>query len=114
MKRDILRPSVLMVCVFMFSTFIAILNIINWNIDYLPKTIMIISIGLICAIVADYIGYYRFKNYNSKPQKINLLIIEKWKIFLIIIFELFVLLLYYLEIRRLAILDGYVSGGNLL
>lgn len=114
MKRDIFRPSVLMFSVFVISTFIAVLNVYNWKINYLPKTILVMTLGFLCAAAADYIGYFLFKNRNSTAQELKVLRVKNWKIILIVIFEIISLILYFKEIKRLAILDGYVPGANLL
>jgi len=114
MKRDIFRPSTLMLSVFIISTLIAIINVFNWNIDYLPKTIMILSIGFLCAITADYCAFFIFKDVHIKKQKLLIIYISYWKTGFIILFEVISLFLYYKEIQRLAILDGYVSNSNLL
>lgn len=114
MRRDIFRPSILMIAMFTFSTFIAILNVINWNIDYLPQTIGILALGFLCAVIADYCMFYIYKNAGSRAQILEVLYTKHWKIMLVIFFDLVALILYYQEIRRLAILDGYVAGANLL
>lgn len=116
--KDILRPINVMLAVFLLSTTFTLLNGINWKINYSLKSYFVLASGLIVALVADYIFYLRFgfKKSRNIQQKRNIkpIIVKKWKIILISIIELGILFLYYKEIKRLAILDGYTSGANLL
>lgn len=113
-QRDIFRPSILMIAVFVVSTFFAMLNVNNWNINYLPKTLCIMLLGFVTAIIADYFAYYIYKDSHGEKQELQVLSIDTWKVLLIILFEVVTIYLYYKEIKRLAIMGGYVDGANLL
>ncbi|WP_137663709.1 O-antigen polymerase [Enterococcus hulanensis] len=112
--RDIFRPSILMISVFALSTFFAMLNINNWNIDYSPKTFGIMLLGFLVAVIIDYFIYSLYKESHGKPQELQVLLIDHWKIAMVVTFELVTIFLYYQEIKRLAIFGGYVEGANLL
>ncbi len=116
--KDILRPINVMLAVFLLSATFTLLNVKNWNIEYSSKAYFVLTSGLITALIADYIFYskYIYKKSNSlqKEREIKPIIVKNWKIVLLSIVELGILFLYYKEIKRLAILDGYIPGANLL
>ncbi|EOI57113.1 O-antigen polymerase [Enterococcus gilvus] len=113
-KNDIFRPSLLMLSVFAISTFFAVLNIYNWNIKYSFKAFAIMLLGFLMAVLADYLMFFFYKNYHSKEQKLQIMVIDNWKILLVILLDLITIFLYYQEIKRLATLGGYIDGANLL
>ncbi|MDT2433691.1 O-antigen ligase [Enterococcus avium] len=113
-QNDIFRPSILMISVFALSTFFALLNVFNWNINYSQKAFGIIILGFLVAIFADYYMYYLHKNLRGEHQDLKVLLVDHWKIFVVILFELISIYLYYQEIKRLAAIGGYVEGANLL
>lgn len=114
MGYDLFRPSVVFLSVFALSTFFALLNVFNWRIDYLPKTLTIMVTGFLLAIVADYLVYLFHSRSIGRSQELQVLVIEKWKVFVILLVQLAALFLYYKEIKRLAVISGYVEGANLL
>lgn len=116
--KDIMRPAVVMIGMFVFSTFVALLNIFNWNINYSFKAFLIIITGLIVALLADYLSYIMSKHHKQKlrtnESEIKKIQVDIWKYIIIIGIEIITLFLYYQEIKRLAYLDGYIPGSNLL
>ncbi len=113
--RDILRPINVMLGMFCLSTFIALLNVFNWNIVYSWRSYFILSTGLLVALMADVFAYKKNdKKAIVSKRELKKIDISTYKIYFIILVELVILFLYYREIRRLAILDGYVDGANLL
>ena len=114
-NRDIFRPSTVMLGVFIISTSIACANVVNWNIDFSPKTLFILSLGLLSATLTDILIFRRCsKKKNIERGTISPLSISNKLVLLIIVIETISLFLYYGEIIRLAYLDGYESGTNLL
>lgn len=114
-KKDIMRPSIIMIVVFLFSTFIAILNYNNWHINYSFKAYSIISVNLLIAVLVDICFYNLYsKNKVIKEKKLRKLDVNKIIYLVIVLIEILTLFLYFKEIKRLAYLDGYRSGMNLL
>ena len=114
-NRDIFRPSTVMLGVFIISTSIACANVVNWNIDFSPKTLFILSLGLLSATLTDILIFRRCsKKKNVERGAISPLSISNKLVLLITVIEIISLFLYYGEIIRLAYLDGYESGANLL
>lgn len=121
-RGDIFRPGLLMIAMFILSTSIAALNINEWNIDYSSKTVLIVVAGLFCACLVEVLssassmGVLRARGDIPVDQDVPFPVLEVKPsvIFLCILAELLTIYLYRQEIIRLATLDGYVEGTNLL
>lgn len=112
-KGDIFRPSMVMLAVFIVSTSIAALNISNWNIQYSVTSVLVITLGLLSAVFADISVPYSEVG-TSHTRETQAVEIPAARVIILTIAEILILYLYYKEIVRLATLDGYTPGSNLL
>ncbi len=116
-ERDIMRPINIMLAVFCLSTLVTLLNGTNWNINYSGKAYFILTSGFVISLIADYFAFIKSKHYKNDAEiarPIKKISVEKWKLIFIIAVEVVTLFLFYKEIKRLAYLDGYIPGSNLL
>jgi len=67
-KQDIMAPSVVMTLVFIFSTFVAILNGNNWNIKYEFTSFSLLSIGIFLFGIIDIFVRQEFGISKKKNQ----------------------------------------------
>lgn len=113
--KNIFNPAIVMLAVFIVSTAIACLNISNWNITFLPSTLGIMIIGLLCAVLANICCWYLMgKPMRFVKQHISTIDISFTCIFAVVCFELISLYEYFQEILRIATRAGYRPGANLL
>lgn len=115
-NQDIMAPSVMMCVMFIVSTMTAILNIDNWSIDYDIRTVFVLALGIASFLLVETIVRIvcQTRRLNSSYgnwgiHQIRNINIQSELMILMIIFNLFVLHRYYVEICR--IVGAY--GGSL-
>lgn len=119
---DIMAPSVIMILMFIFSTFCALLNINAWAVDFGTDTMAILTTGMLCFLLVEVFWVYLHRNTNIYLHKsaneietyhssIN---VQRWKIVLIVLFDILVLILQYREEIRIAKTFGYSGSGNFI
>ena len=120
-NRDIMAPSVMMCTMFIISTGFAIANIQNWSIQFGLNTCIILSSGILVYLLAETV--FRFFFENSKMRRYHASIqmgrkmrtaapaeyVQKWMIWAVIGFDVIVLFLYFLGIRRITGFSGFNS-----
>lgn len=120
-NRDILAPSVIMCVMFIISTIFALLNINIWNsINYELETVIIIVSGIFVFFVTENISKFVFINYRGRKNEvfkgiqpqIKSIYVPKYYLVLLLLFNVFVILWYYLEIKRIMTTLGY-RGQNI-
>lgn len=102
--QDIMAPSSMMCIVFIFSTFLAILNGNKWNIDYSMQSTLLVVTGLSVYGIIDIIT----KNVFGKHKKIycttetsKIISIDLWKSLAIIILDVLIVYLVFREVIRI-------------
>ncbi len=114
--RDIMSPSVLFLLGFIFSIIFAGMNIDNWEINLSIKTIFIVLLGCL-SFVAGFLFFKMlhknlFSGVKEGPREIY---IQKWKILLVILIDIFALYLQYRDILRVSqYADDYWKQFGLL
>lgn len=112
-KQDIMAPSVMVVIVFLFSTFIAMLNVNNWNIEFSFNAMFLLTLGIILFGVTDIIVHnlkMQIDRTMSHPETVKTIWIEPWKIKIIIIIDFIIVVFVYREVRRIAGTDTWFSN----
>ena len=112
-KQDIMAPSVFMCLVFIFSTFIAVLNGDNWNINYGFKSFILLSTGIFCFGITDILIQHIFirKKKEELCENIYEIYISKWKLISIIIVDIIILYLVYQEVKRIGGSVNWAEGN---
>lgn len=111
--NDILSPSFIYVSSMILCFICSIIGLLSWNNVKNLKllTILIILISIISFIFGELCvrKSFTFDNRKFKFKKIK--DIEWWKIIFQILFILITIILLYTEVKRIAIIAGYTSGG---
>lgn len=120
--HDIMAPSVIVCTMFIISITFAIANIFKWKVDYSFKAFIILFTGILTIVFTDIIVHYfsLSKNRDSGrkyaipvSRRIKIITVQKWMLLMIIIFDVFVVIWYFFEIRRIVgktmILTSYFS-----
>ncbi|RBP97467.1 hypothetical protein CRD60_06800 [Bifidobacterium aemilianum] len=115
LKRDIFQPFTVMMAVFVVSTTIACFNFKSWHIYFAPKTIVIMSLGFLCALAANIL-VVRIPDIVREPicRPVPKIEVSYVAIAVVVCLELLTLYFYYQDIVRIAAIDGYTPGSNLL
>ena len=114
-NKDILSPSFISCCMFLFSAFLAFVGILYWNniknISF--QTILIIVIGIICFVIGEYFARKKtiLNANNDEKEEIKPIQIEKWKLILTVIGIIITAIFYFLEIKRICLHFGFDSNN---
>ena len=122
---DIMAPSVIMILMFIFSTFCTLLNINAWAVDFGTNSMILLSTGMLCFLVVEVFWVYvhnhtniTFNNNRQDSQGYyyhESLSVQKWKLVLLILFCVVAIFLQYREEIRVASTLGYSKGkGNII
>lgn len=109
-KQDIMAPSVIVSLVFIFSTFVALLNVKKWNIDYSFEAFAILSLGLSLFGIQDVFIAKLFKNKKRTNNYIASIHIEQWKLYLIVIIDAIIVISVFFEVRRIASTNSWFTN----
>lgn len=110
--KDLFQPALLICASYIISVTSAAFNDNRWNIELTGKTLLIICLTVVIFWLIDYVCTISSKKRRLENADINqeIIKIEKWKVKLVIFYDIVVILLYILEVRRIASLAGW-SGG---
>lgn len=114
--RDIMAPSVIMCAMFVISTFFAIMNIKNWKIDYSLDSVLILVVGMVTFILAEAL-FHGMQNKKIRrvrradQAEMHPVVIQKSLLIFAVIFDVLVLLWFYMEICRIVAGYGYTATG---
>lgn len=116
-RRDIMSPSVIMCAMFIISTLFAIMNIENWKIDYSIEAVFILTVGMLTFILAETVMHaiIEQRSYTAvKVNKVDLepILIQRGILIAAVIFDVLVLLWFFMEIRRIVAGYGYTATGT--
>lgn len=114
--RDIMAPSVIMCAMFVISTFFAIMNIKNWKIDYSLDSVLILVAGMVTFILAEALFHgmqnKKIRRVRKADQaEMHPVVIQKSLLIFAVIFDVLVLLWFYMEICRIVAGYGYTATG---
>lgn len=111
--RDLLAPPVIMTGMFIIGSMFALLNSIEWEIDYSWKAYALIVTGIVAFDVPFFVHYQNSLRFQHKSEtcKTRIIHIEKWKIILTILTDLLLLIVYCQSVNSLVRAGGY-SGAN--
>lgn len=108
LDRDILSPPIVMVGMFMLSTFFALLNAKSWNIVYSDTAFFLIVSG-----IAVFTLPMLFAHRISRPSAVTFqerpLLISRWKIMFAILVDVLILYFFKKELTSLAMSAGYTG-----
>lgn len=102
--RDVLSPSCIMCAMFVVSTIFALLNVNQWRIDFGFSSLMIISSGLLVAVITELFckTFWQRKSIISEDIDDNHPIsIRNYVVILFIAFNIVVSYLYFRAIRSI-------------
>jgi len=101
-NKDIIHPCTIFFFVYTLSIACAIYNIKAWNIELAPLTFGILLVGGLEFLIISILFNRKQKKEEQKNDTMKEIKIDIWKILLVILYELIVLVLVYLEVRRIA------------
>lgn len=115
--NDIFAPAVLTIGSFVFSVLCACYNIKLWDIRTDYRTMLIIITGLLVLGLANLIVKFQFrkklrrfeKNKNLRAQLLQPIKVPKTNVYLIFIYDIIVLLLYFINVRRIGGGGSFIS-----
>lgn len=110
-KRDILAPPVIMTGMFLISSVFALINCMEWSIDYSFNATMIIWTGIVVFCLPFYVVFIHRsrKDTNILVYNFSVIPLESWKIIITILIDAFLLVLYYRAIHSLVRNSGYTG-----
>lgn len=113
-NKDFMSPSFLLVAGYLLSIGSTLYNIRDWNVSIGIKTFLIYFVGMLAFVAGEALIKTRAaKNRRtSKMQEVEYISVNRWKYFLVICACVFVLILTYREVVRIANLN-FASWGNL-
>lgn len=113
-QKDIMAPSVVLTGVFIISTFVAILNVDKWQVNYSWEACLILSIGIILFCFTDAItrSFTKKKKIEYTTNLSNNIIeVSKIRTWLIIIVDIFIVYLVYQEVLRIAATNTWFDNA---
>lgn len=113
-NKDFMSPSFLLVAGYLLSIGSTMYNIRDWNVSIGIQTFLIYFVGIMAFVVGEALIKTRVaKNKRTgKVQEVEYISVNGWKYFLVIFACVFVLILTYKEVVRIANLN-FASWGNL-
>lgn len=113
-NKDFMTPSFLLIAGYLLSIGSTLYNIRDWNVSIGMWTFLIYCIGMIAFVAGEALVKIQVsKNKETtKIQKVEYISINRWKYILVIGVCIFVLILTYREVVRIANLN-FASWGNL-
>lgn len=114
LDQDVIAPSFVITAVFLFSSLVVMLE--HNNVYYkigMQTTFTVLSGILVFFLTEVFISKLtRGKsNCDARAEKIKPIIISKWKIYMLVLFDVVILLATFYEVRRVATLGGYHTGS---
>lgn len=110
--RDLLAPPVIMTGMFIIGSMFALLNSIEWEIDYSWKAYALIVTGIVAFDVPFVICYQIISKEQPESEefcKLHVICISRWKVFLTIAVDLLLLIIYYQAVNTLVRNTGYMG-----
>ena len=111
--KDLFAPPAIVCLSFLFSTLCAAYNENTWALDFSGETALVLIVGIgsfllggILAIIIinrKRLNHFGFIHHFSQVQEIN---IEKWKVLIVILFQIFLILMIYREMTKNASFIG--------
>lgn len=114
-NRDIASLSVISIFVILIETLFTIYSIDNWQIVFNFNTVIVVIIGMLTMIFAEFISkIISKKNYisSNSSQEIQYIDINKKKLFLVVILDILFTFLYYWEVKKLGGALGYEGAAS--
>lgn len=113
-KKDILQPAVIFIAMYTISIACACLNIRKWNIELNLTTFLVILIGAIEFIIINYLIYRKMRKRqninNTENDYIKESNIDKWKLIIVLLFNITVIGLMLKNVLSIASQYGQFSG----
>ena len=116
--KDILTPSVVVCALFAVSEMVALLSVDTWGIDYSLEAALILILGISIFVIVDLFYYIHLKNkriiFHAQGRKRNLtldnsgnlIIINKYILWIIIVVNVVYIPVFYLSLMRIAASQG--------
>lgn len=110
-KKDIIQPAVMFCISFVVSIASAVVNIKNWSMELRTNTFLVILLGGIEFLIVSYLIFRYYNKKNEKKETINSkeefaddkgINIQKWKVILIIIYDIIVVIALILSVLQIA------------
>ena len=96
-KKDIIEPAIIFTIAYTISTFCAMVNVEYWNIDLKLETFLILLFGGVEFIAISYLIHRlyekKYKEVDGNKIEGKKIKIAKWKVVLIIIYDIIVIVL---------------------
>lgn len=118
-----MSPSVVMLSVFSFSTFIAVLNVHNWQVTYIFESYLITITGLMTFFITEcyFIVARKIDNqlgvdlsdYDPTVTTPRIIHVQLWKILCVVALGCVCLAWQRNEVMRIAVLGGYAGGDDM-
>lgn len=117
-EQDIFSPSVIICSTILLCILCALLNVKSWDINYHFNTYVVMITGIVSFILPSICVFLFYKRKISYAKNIykennytnNLIEIQNWKTFIIILFNIIVFAWYFKEIYRISLLAGNTEG----
>lgn len=116
LEQDILAPSFIITAVFLLSVITVIIEYNSLIYELSFKTAFIVISGITVFFIVELIISFLLRGRNRKivnkyKMKKKELIIGKNKLYLLCLFNLFIMVATYLEVKRIASIGGYNTGS---
>lgn len=105
--RDLFAPPTVVCISFLFSTLCAFYNENTWGLDFSSKTTIVMIIGIGTFLIGGIFGVFlsngrnlhRFA-FSHQVSPVQAIVIEKWKVFAVILFQMFLMVAIYRELMQ--------------